>query len=139
MARVNRAQIDKEFARQGTGPDRLPPEAERDAIAQVATGILKGSLGAPGIPQEKIREQIIANVVWAYLYPQDPRDVHASQMPKLISANFKERGIGKPGKEVVTALAEVAIGWVHEGRWTWPSMARLICAQTAVNYYLAGA
>ena len=139
MARVTRAQIDKEFARQGTGPDSLPPEAERDALAQLATGILKGSLGAPGIPQEKIREQIIANVVWAYLYPQDPRDVHASQIPKLVAANFKERGVAKPGKETVNALAEVAIGWVHEGRWPWPSMGRLLSVQAVVNYYLAGA
>ena len=139
MARVTRAQIDKEFARQGTGPGSLPSEEQRDAIAQLATGILNGSLGAPGIPQEKIREQIIANVVWAYLYPQDPRDVHASQMPKLITANLKERGAAKPGRDAVTALAEVAIGWVHEGRWTWPSMARLLSAQAAVNYYLAGA
>ena len=139
MAKVTRAQVDKEFSRQGTEPDGLPPEAARDALAQLATGILKGSLGAPGIPQEKIREQIIANVVWAYVYPQDPRDVHASQIPKLVTANFKERGVTKVGKETVQALAEVAIGWVHEGRWPWPSMGRLLSVQAVVNYYLAGA
>jgi len=139
MARVNRAQIDKEFGRQGTAPGSLPSEEQRDAIAQLATGLLKASLGAPGIPQEKIREQLIANVVSAYLYPQDPRDVHASMMPRLVTAAFKARGVTKPGKDVVAALAEVAIGFVHEGRWPWPSMGKMLGAQGAVAFYLDGA
>jgi hypothetical protein len=139
MARVTRQNIDKEFARQGVGAGDLPPEGERDALAQLATGILNGSLGAPGIPQEKIREQIIANVVASYRYPQDPRDVHASQMPKLVAQDFKVRGEPRPSNDVVNALAEVAIGWVHEGRWPHPSMGRYLAAQGAVSNYLAGA
>jgi hypothetical protein len=139
MAKVTRLNVDKEFARQGTAPEHLPSEAQRDALAQLATGILRGSLGAPGIPQDKVREQIIAIVVWAYLYRQDPRDVHAAQMPKLIAQNFATRGEPTPAKDTVTALSEVAIGWVHEGRWPWPSMGRLLAAQAAVNNYLAGA
>jgi hypothetical protein len=139
MAKVTQQNIDKELARQGTAPEGLPPAAQRDALAGLATGILNASLGAPGIPQEKVREQIIANVVWAYLYPQDPRDVHAAMMPRLVAQNFAERGALKPSKDAVTALAEVAIGWIHEGRWPSPSMGRLLAAQAAVNYYLAGA
>lgn len=139
MAKVTRQNVDREFARQGTEPERLPSEAQRDALARLATGVLRGSLGAPGISQDKVREQIVANVVWAYLYPQDPRDVHAAQMPKLVTQDFAVRGAPKPAKDTVTALAEVAIGWVHEGRWPWPSMGRLLAAQAAVNYYLAGA
>jgi hypothetical protein len=138
-AKVTRSNIDKEFARQGTAPERLPSEAQRDALAQLATGLLNASLGAPGVPQEKVREQIIANVVWAYLYPQDPRDVHAAMTPRLVAQNLAERGAPKPSKDVVTALAEVAIGWVHEGRWPWPSMGRLLAVQAVVSNYLAAA
>ena len=139
MAKVTRAQIDKEFARQGIDADKLPSEEQRDAIAQLATGLLKASSGAPGIPQEKFREQLIANVVAAYVYRQDPRDVHASMMPRLVTAAFKARGVNKTGKDTVAALSEVAIGWVHEGRWPWPSMGKLIGAQSVVAFYLDGA
>jgi hypothetical protein len=137
MAKVTRQNIDKEFTRQGAGT--LPSEAQRDALAQLATGVLNASLGAPGIPQDKVREQIIANVVDAYRYPQDPRDVHASMMPRLVAQNFKERGLPKPSNDVITALAEVAIGWLREGRTPWPSMGKLIAVQAAVAYYLDGA
>jgi hypothetical protein len=147
MARVTRQNIDKEFDRQKVPAASLPPEAERDALARLATGILKASLGAPGIPQEKVREQVIANVVAAYVYPQDPRDVHASMMPRLVQANFDVRQPKKgpidptlkPSKDVVRALAEAAIGFLHEGRSPWPAMGKLLVVQSVVSYYLAGA
>jgi|SRR5688572_18779824 hypothetical protein len=138
MAKVSRQNIDKEFARQGVAEGQLPAEGERDALAQLATGILNASLGAPGIPQEKVREQVIANVVAAYVYPQDPRDVHAGMMPRLVAQNLKERQVKAP-KEAVAALAEAAIGLLREGRSPWPSMAKLIAVQAVVSYYLQGA
>src|SRR5262245_57628488 len=137
MAKVNRAQIDKEFGRQGSGDGALPPEAERDALAQLATGLLRTSVSS-GFQPDTIRKELIANVVWAYVYPQDPRDVHASMMPKLITSALKARGVTKPGKDVVKALQEVAIGWLQEGRWPWPSMGKLLGAQGVVSYYLDG-
>jgi hypothetical protein len=137
MAKVSRQNIDKEFARQGA--TELPADAVRDALAQVATGVLNASVGAPGIPQEKAREQIIANIVDAYRYPQDPRDVHASMMPRLVTKNMKERGAPKPSPDVVHALAEVAIGWLREGRSPWPAMGKLIAVQAVASYYLDGA
>jgi hypothetical protein len=147
MAKITRQNIDKELDRQKVPAESLPAEAERDALAQLATGILNASLGSPGIPQEKIREQVIANVVAAYVYPQDPRDVHASMMPKLVQANFDARQPKKgpkdpalkPSKEVVRALAEVAIGFLHESRSPWPAMGKLLAVQSVVSYYLTGA
>ena len=147
MAKVTRQNIDKEFDRQGVAAGDLPPEGERDALARLATGILNASLGAPGVPQEKIREQVIANVVAAYLYPEDPRDVHASMMPRLVQANFDARQPKKgpqdpalkPSKDVVQALAEAAVGFLHEGRSPWPAMGKLLVVQSVVSYYLAGA
>jgi len=138
MAKVTRAQIDKEFGRQGSADGALPSEAQRDALAQLATGLLRASVSS-GFPQDSIRKELIANVVWAYVYPQDPRDVHASMMPKLVGAARKARGVTKPGKDVVGALQEVAIGWLQEGRWPWPSMGKLLGAQGVVAYYLEGA
>ena len=61
-----------------------------------------------------------------------------SMMPRLVAQNFKERGLPKPSNDVITALAEVAIGWLREGRTPWPSMGKLIAVQAAVAYYLDG-
>jgi hypothetical protein len=108
-------------------------------LAQLATGLLNASLDRRAIPQGMLREQIIANVVDAYVYPQDPRDVHASMMPQLVTQNFKDRGAPKPSADVVHALAEVAIGWLREGRSPWPAMGKLIAVQAAVSYYLDAA
>jgi hypothetical protein len=144
MAKISRQNIEKEFARQKVEPPA--EDARRDALAQLATGILNASIGAPGIPQEKIREQVIANVVAAYAYKQDPRDVHASMMPKLVRANFEARQPKKgpsdprlkPSTDVQNALAEVAIGFLHEGRTPWPAMGKMLVVQSVVSYYLAG-
>lgn len=137
MAKVSRKNVESEFARQGA--TTVPPEAELDAMARLATGILNASTGAPGIPQEKIRENVIANVVAAYLYPQDPRDVHASMMPRLVAQNLKERQAPKQPKEAVTALAEVAIGFLRESHNPWPAMGKMLVVQSVVSYYLDGA
>ena len=133
MAKVTRQNVDKEFARQGA--TKLPADAVRDALAQLCTGLLNASLDRRAIPQDMLRSQLIANVVDAYLYPQDPRDVHASMMPQLVRQNFKDRSLPTPPPDVVHALSEVAIGWLREGRSPWPAMGKLIAVQAAVAYY----
>jgi len=97
------------------------------------------SLGSPLASEDRIRDQTIAHVVHAYLRSPDPRDVHASMMPKMIKNLFQELEAAKPSADVVTALSEVAIGFVREGDRALPAMARLMAAQSAVNFYLHGA
>ena len=139
MAKVSRENVEKEFTRQGTKPGDMPAAAILDAVAQTATGALKMSLGSPLASETKIRDQTIALVVHAYLRPPDPRDVHASMMPKIVKDLFKQREEPKPSADVVTALSEVAIGFVREGDRALPAMARLMAAQAAVNFYLNAA
>ena len=139
MAKVKRENIEKEFARQQGSQDGMPGPGVLDALAQTATGALNMSLGTPLVDETKIREQTIAHVVHAYLRPADPRDVHASLMPKMVRNLFEEMEEPKPSADTVTALSEVAIGFVREGDRALPSMARLMAAQAAVNFYLHGA
>jgi hypothetical protein len=138
MAKVSRDNVEKEFARQkATSGDT--PAGVLDALAQTATGALNMSLGTPLASETKIRDQTIAFVVHAYLRPPDPRDVHASMMPRIVKDLFKQRELPKPSADVVTALSEVAIGFVREGDRALPAMARLVAAQSAVDFYLHGA
>jgi len=139
VAKVKRENIEKEFARQQGSQDGMPGPGVLDALAQTATGALNMSLGTPLVDETKIREQTIAHVVHAYLRPADPRDVHASLMPKMVRNLFEEMEEPKPSADTVTALSEVAIGFVREGDRALPSMARLMAAQAAVNFYLHGA
>lgn len=139
MAKVKREAIEKEFARQRGSQDGLPASEVLEALAQAATGALRMSLGTPLADETKIREQAIAHVVHAYLRPPDPRDVHAAMMPKVVRSLFDELKQPKPAKDVVSALSEIAIGFVREGDRALPSMARLMAAQSAVNFYLHGA
>jgi hypothetical protein len=139
VAKVKRENIEKEFARQQGSQDGMPSPGILDVLAQAATGALNMSLGTPLADETKIREQAIAHVVHAYLRPADPRDVHASMMPKMIRNLFEEMEQPKPSGDAVTALSEVAIGFVREGDRALPSMARLMAAQAAVNFYLYGA
>jgi hypothetical protein len=139
MAKVSQQNVTKELTNQGVEEDKLPSEAQRDALAQVATGLLRASLGAPGIPQEKIREQIIAHVVFAYGRRPDPRDVHASMMPRLVVETFKQLDAPKPPAEVSAALAKVAVGFLREGDNPRPAAAKLIVVRSVVEFYLRGA
>ena len=139
MAKVSRENVVKEFARQRVTGEELPPEGMLDALAQTATGALNMSLGSPLASETKIRDQTIAHVVHAYLRPPDPRDVHASMMPKIVKDLFAQLDAPKPPAQVVTALSEVAIGFVREGDRALPAMARLMAAQSAVGFYLHGA
>jgi len=139
MAKVKRDNVEKEFARQRVTGDGLPGPGVLDALAQAATGALSMSLGSPLASEAKIRDQTIAHIVHAYLRPPDPRDVHASMMPKMIKNLFQELEAPKPSADVVTALSEVAIGFVREGDRALPAMARLMAAQSAVSFYLHGA
>jgi hypothetical protein len=139
MAKVSRDNIVKELARQRvTGAD-LPKDGILDALAQTATGVLNMSLGTPLASEAKIRDQTIAHVVHAYLRPSDPRDVHASMMPKIVKDMFAEMEQPKPSGDVVTALSEVATGFLREGDRALPAMARLMAAQSAIGFYLHGA
>ena len=139
MAKVKRDNVEKEFVRQQTKPADMPGAGILDALAQTATGALKMSLGSPLASETKIRDQTIAFIVHAYLRPADPRDVHASMMPKIVKDLFKQREEAKPSADTVTALSEVAIGFVREGDRALPAMARLMAAQSAINFYLHGA
>ena len=139
MAKVSRDNVEKELARQQVKPGDMPAAGILDALAQTATGALKMSLGSPLASETKIRDQTIAFVVHAYLRPADPRDVHASMMPKIVKDLFKQRDAPKPSADAVTAISEVAIGFVREGDRALPAMARLMAAQTAVSFYLQGA
>jgi len=139
MAKVKRDNVEKELARQRVTGDALPGPGVLDALAQAATGALSMSLGSPLASEAKIRDQTIAHIVHAYLRPPDPRDVHASMMPKMIKNLFQELEAPKPSADVVTALSEVAIGFVREGDRALPAMARLMAAQSAVSFYLHGA
>jgi hypothetical protein len=139
MAKVSRDNVAKEFARQQTQSSDLPGAGILDALAQTATGALNMSLGSPLASETKIRDQTVAFIVHAYLRPPDPRDVHASMMPKIVKDLFKQREQPKPSPDVVTAVSEVAIGFVREGDRALPAMARLMAAQSAVNFYLNGA
>ena len=139
MAKVKRDNVEKEFVRQQTKPADMPGAGVLDALAQTATGALKMSLGSPLASETKIRDQTIAFIVHAYLRPADPRDVHASMMPKIVKDLFKQREEAKPSADTVTALSEVAIGFVREGDRALPAMARLMAAQSAINFYLHGA
>jgi hypothetical protein len=139
MAKVNRDNVAKEFARQRVTGDDLPVAGILDALAQTATGALNMSLGSPLASETKIREQAIAHVVHAYLRPGDPRDVHASMMPKIVKDMFVEMEQPKPSADVVSALSEVAIGFLREGDRALPAMARLMAVQSAIGFYLHGA
>jgi hypothetical protein len=139
MAKVTAKNIDKEFSSQGVEEERLPSVEARDALAQTATGILNASLGAPGVSQDKIREQVIAHVVFAYNRRPDPRDVHASQLPKLVADLLKKQQDAKPSKEVVAALAKMAVGFLRESENPLPAPAKLIAVQGVVQFYVAGA
>jgi hypothetical protein len=139
VAKVKRENIEKEYARQRGSQDGMPAAGVLDALARTATGVLSMSLGTPLADEAKIRDQAIAHVVHAYLRPADPRDVHASMMPRMIKTLFEELEQPKPTTDAVTALSEVAIGFVREGDRALPSMARLMAAQSAVNFYLHGA
>ena len=139
MAKVSRDNIVKEFARQRVTGEGVPKDGILDALAQTATGALNMSLGSPLASEAKIRDQTIAHVVHAYLRPGDPRDVHASMMPKIVKDMFEEMEQPKPSTDVVTAVSEVAIGFLREGDRALPAMARLMAAQSAVGFYLHGA
>jgi hypothetical protein len=139
MAKITRKNVTKELANQGIDESALPPEEALDALAQTATGLLDASAGAPGIPQEKIREQIVAHVVFAYLRRPDPRDVHASMMPRLVTETFKQKEAGKPSKGVVETLAKVATGFLRESENPLPAAAKLIVVRSVVDFYLSGA
>ena len=136
MAKVTQENVVKEFARQRVTGEDLPGPGILDALAQTATGALNMSLGSPLASEAKIREQTIAHIVHAFLRPPDPRDVHASMMPKIVKSVFEELEAPKPSADVVTALSEVAIGFVREGDRALPSIARLMAAQSAVGFYL---
>jgi hypothetical protein len=139
MAKITRKNVTKEFANQGIDESSLPPEEALDALAQAATGLLGASAGAPGIPQEKIREQILAHVVFAYLRRPDPRDVHASMIPRLVAETFKQKQAPKPSKGVVEALAKVATGFLRESENPLPAAAKLIVVRSVVDFYLSAA
>jgi hypothetical protein len=139
MAKITRKNVTKELAGQGVDEAGLPDEEALDALAQTATGLLAASAGAPGIPQEKIREQIVAHVVFAYLRRPDPRDVHASMIPKLVMESFKQKEASKPSKVVVETLAKVATGFLRESENTFPAAAKLIAVRSVVDFYLTGA
>jgi hypothetical protein len=139
VAKVKRENIEKEFARQTGSQDGLPAPGILEALAQTATGALNMSLRTPLADESRIREQAIAHVVHAFLRRPDPRDVHASMMPKMVKSLFEEMEQPKPSPDVVAALSEVAIGFVREGDRALPSMARLMGAQSAVHFYLHGA
>lgn len=139
MAKVKRENIEKEFGRQTGTQDGMPAPGILEALAQTATGVLNMSLGTPLADENRIREQAIAHVVHAYLRPADPRDVHASLMPKMVKSLFEEMEQPKPSSDVVSAVSEIAIGFVREGDRALPSMARLMAVQAAVSFYLHGA
>jgi hypothetical protein len=139
MAKVSRDNIVKELARQRVTGEGVPKEGILDALAQTATGALNMSLGSPLASEAKIRDQTIAHVVHAFLRPPDLRDVHASMMPRIVKDMFVEMEQPKPSTDVVTALSEVAIGFLREGDRALPAMARLMAAQSAVGFYLHGA
>lgn len=139
MAKVSRDNIVKELARQRVTGEGVPSDGILDALAQTATGALNMSLGSPLASEAKIRDQTIAHVVHAYLRPSDPRDVHASMMPKIVKDMFEEMEQPKPSTDVVTAVSEVAIGFLREGDRALPAMARLMAAQSAVGFFLHGA
>ena len=139
MAKITRKNVTKELSGQGIEEANLPAEEALDALAQTATGLLGASAGAPGIPQEKIREQIVAHVVFAFLRRPDPRDVHASMMPRLVLETFKQKEDAKPSKPVVETLAKVATGFLREGDNSFPAAAKLIAVRSVVDFYLTGA
>ena len=139
MAKVKRDNVEKEFARQNVKPADMPAAGVLDSLAQTATGALNMSLGSPLASETKIRDQVVAFIVHAYLRPADPRDVHAAMMPKIVKDLFKQREEPKPSADAVTAMSEVAIGFAREGDRALPAMARLLAAQAAVNFYLNGA
>jgi hypothetical protein len=139
MGKVSRDNIVKELARQRVTGDGVPKDGILDALAQTATGALNMSLGSPLASEAKIREQTIAHVVHAYLRPSDPRDVHASMMPRIVKDMFEEMEQPKPSTDIVTAVSEVAIGFLREGDRALPAMARLMAAQSAVGFFLHGA
>jgi len=139
MAKITRKNIDKELGVQLGDGAELPAEVVRDVLAQTATGVLNASLGAPGIPQEKVREQILAHVVYAYTQRPDPRDVHASMMPKLVANLLQQKGAPKQSKETVDTLGRVATGFLREGQHPLPAAAKLIVVRGVVDYFLAGA
>ena len=63
-AKVTVAEIEAELTRQGLP---IPGDvAETRALARVGTGIVWRSVGTPGVPQEMVEKQAIANVVFAY-------------------------------------------------------------------------
>lgn len=135
MAKITPKNVTRELASQGIEDSNLPPEEVLDALAQTATGILRASSGAPGIPQEKIREQILAHVVFAYLRRPDPRDVHASMMPRLVTETFTQKGASKPSKAVADTLAKVALGFLRESENPLPAAAKLIVVRSVVDFY----
>lgn len=136
-AKVTVAEIEAELTRQGLA---IPGDvAETRALARVGTGIVWRSVGTPGVPQEMVEKQAIANVVFAYGRRPDPRDVHAPMMPDIVRMAFREKQARMPPGSVVEALAKLAIGFNRESENPLGATGKIVVASAVVDLYLAGA
>jgi hypothetical protein len=135
--KVTPAEIEAELGRQGLPIPSDP--AELRALARVATGIVWRSVGTPGIPQDLVEAQAIANVVFAYGRRPDPRDVHAPMMPDIIRMAFREKQARVPPGAVVEILAKLAVGFNRESENPLGATGKIVAASAVVDLYLGGA
>jgi len=134
--KVTPAEIEAEFGRQGIPAPSDPSQVR--ALARVGTGIIWRSLGTPGIPQELVEAQAIANVVFAYGRRPDPRDVHAGMMPDIIRMAFREKQTRVPPGPVVETLAKLAVGFNRESENALGATGKIVAASAVVDLYLGG-
>jgi hypothetical protein len=134
--KVTPAEVEAELGRQEI---RVPDDASQlRALARVATGIVWRSVGTPGIPQELVEQQALANVVFAFGRRPDPRDVHASMMPEIIRMAFREKQARVPPASVVEVLAKLAVGFNRESENPLGATGKIVVASAVVDLYLAG-
>jgi hypothetical protein len=134
--KVTPAEIEAEFGRQGLAIPTDPTQTR--ALARVGTGIVWRSVGTPGVPQELVEAQAIANVVFAYGRRPDPRDVHATMMPDIIRMAFREKQSRVPPGPVVEALAKLAVGFNRESENALGATGKIVAASATVDLYLGG-
>lgn len=134
--KVTPAEVEAELRRQEIGVPEDPSRLR--ALARVATGIVWRSVGTPGIPQELVEQQALANVVFAFGRRPDPRDVHAAMMPEIIRMAFREKQARVPPAPVVEVLAKLAVGFNRESENPLGATGKIVVASAVVDLYLAG-
>lgn len=116
----------------------VPGDEEVAALSRVAAGAINADAGSFPFSADKVQQQAIAHIGVAYNRPPDPRDVHGDQIGDLVAATFDRLGNRKPPAAVLEALRRVAVGLLAENENPQFMVARVVVAETVVDFYLDG-